>query len=80
LLAPHLTFTPLRSALLLGVWIGTQALWLSEAYKLEFLGEDVFFGLWVRSLIYVCGGAWVLGDIMHSYRRGEIDNKESALR
>jgi phosphatidylinositol glycan class M len=75
LLAPHLTLSPLRSALLLGVWIGTQALWLSEAYKLEFLGGDVFFGLWVRSLIYVCGGAWVLGGIMHSYRIEGVEER-----
>jgi phosphatidylinositol glycan class M len=50
-------------------------LWLSEAYKLEFLGGDVFFGLWVRSLIYVCGGAWVLGDIMHSYRIRGVEER-----
>src|ERR1700732_1106274 len=67
LLLPRLIVTPLRAAVLLLVWVGTQALWLSEAYKLEFLGRDVFFGLWVRSLIYVCGGAWVLGEVMHCY-------------
>jgi phosphatidylinositol glycan class M len=55
--------------LLLAVWVGTQALWLYEAYKLEFLGEDVFFGLWIRSLVYVAGGAWVLGGIMDGYAR-----------
>ena len=53
--------------MLLLVWVGTQALWLSEAYKLEFLGADVFLGLWVRSLIYVVGGAWVLGELMNAY-------------
>lgn len=57
--------------MLLLVWVGTQALWLSEAYKLEFLGADVFLGLWVRSLIYVVGGAWVLGGIMSAYARGD---------
>lgn len=49
------------------VWAGTQAVWLAEAYKLEFLGEDVFFNLWLRSLLYVGGHAWVLGNIMEGY-------------
>lgn len=70
LLLPRLSITPLRSTLLLAVWVGTQAIWLYEAYKLEFLGEDVFFGLWLRSLLYVAGGAWVLGGIMDGYARG----------
>ncbi|KAG1717227.1 glycosyltransferase family 50 protein, partial [Suillus occidentalis] len=43
------------------VWMGTQALWLAEAYKLEFLGEDV------RSLFYVAGHTWVLGAIISGY-------------
>ncbi len=57
-----------RRAVLCGlVWIGTQALWLSEAYKLEFLGENVFYALWIRGLIYVIGHSWVLAEIMDSY-------------
>lgn len=69
--------TPLRATSLLVVWIGTQALWLSEAYKLEFLGEDVFFGLWVRSIIYLIGGAWVLGGIMSAYAHVDGSKKLS---
>lgn len=57
-----------RALQLGGVWVGTQALWLSEAYKLEFLGQNVFFGLWVRGLVYVLGNAWVLAGIMDSYQ------------
>jgi len=49
------------------VWIGTQALWLAEAYKLEFLGQQVFFGVWIRSCIYLVGNAWVLKGIMEGY-------------
>ncbi|KAJ6623477.1 glycosyltransferase family 50 protein [Mycena sp. CBHHK59/15] len=52
----------------LGVWVGTQALWLREAYKLEFLGHNVFFGLWMRGLIYVVGNCWVLVGIMEGYK------------
>jgi phosphatidylinositol glycan class M len=54
------------------VWVGTQALWLAEAYKLEFLGEPVFFNLWLRSLVYVVGHTWVLGKIMEGYAAGSI--------
>lgn len=67
LLVPQLDMTPRRALQLAGVWVGTQALWLSEAYKLEFLGENVFFGLWVRSIIYLFGHAWVLAGIMQCY-------------
>jgi len=56
------------------VWIGTQALWLAEAYKLEFLGDDVFFGLWVRGLLYVTGHAWVLGVIISGKSQNPLTN------
>ncbi|OBZ69351.1 GPI mannosyltransferase 1 [Grifola frondosa] len=69
LLIPQLSISRRRALLYLGVWIGTQALWLSEAYKLEFLGQNVFFGLWVHSLIYVIGNCWVLAGIMDGYAR-----------
>ena len=68
LLLPRLKHMPMKRALILAaVWVATQALWLAEAYKLEFLGENVFFGLWIRSLIYVVGNCWVLAGIMRAY-------------
>ncbi|KAI0807578.1 glycosyltransferase family 50 protein [Fomes fomentarius] len=67
LLVPRLAMSSRRALTYGAVWIGTQALWLSEAYKLEFLGQDVFFGLWIRVLVYVFGNCWVLAGIMESY-------------
>ena len=51
------------------MWVGTQALWLAEAYKLEMLGDDVFFTLWVRGLFYVVGNCWVLIQVINGYDR-----------
>ncbi|KAJ6597062.1 glycosyltransferase family 50 protein [Mycena vulgaris] len=67
LLLPRLSISRYNAIAYLVVWIGTQGLWLNEAYKLEFLGQNVFFGLWVRGLIYVAGNCWVLAGIMDSY-------------
>lgn len=76
LLIPQLSISSIRAASLLLVWVGTQALWLAEAYKLEFLGADVFYGLWARSLVYVAGGAWVLGGIMSGYGNTALEDSE----
>lgn len=67
LLVPRINLSWKKWVMCGAVWMGTQALWLAEAYKLEFLGEDVFFGLWVRSLVYVAGHTWVLGAIISGY-------------
>lgn len=68
LLLPRLQSISIKHALAyVTVWAGTQALWLAEAYKLEFLGENVYFGLWIRSLVYVAGNCWVLAEIMDHY-------------
>ena len=67
LLVPKLSMSARRALVYGAVWIGTQGLWLAEAYKLEFLAQNVFFGLWIRSLIYVVGNCWVLAGIMDAY-------------
>ncbi|KAF8969654.1 PIG-M-domain-containing protein [Flammula alnicola] len=72
LLLPQLVLSRSRAILYTTIWIGTQALWLSEAYKLEFLGENVFFGLWVRGLVYIIGNCWVLVGIMEAYQNGTM--------
>lgn len=57
--------------------MGTQALWLSQAYKLEFLGEDVFWRVWVCGLIYLVGHCWVLGELMEAYGRSGYGDVKS---
>ncbi|KAJ6502378.1 glycosyltransferase family 50 protein [Mycena sanguinolenta] len=67
LLLPQLSISRWNAAAYIGVWVATQALWLKEAYSLEFLGQNVFFDLWLRGLIYVVGNCWVLAGIMDGY-------------
>ncbi|KAK7054710.1 GPI mannosyltransferase 1 [Paramarasmius palmivorus] len=68
LVLPRLQISGRRAGMYIAVWVLTQALWLGEAYKLEFLGQNTFYGLWVRSLIYVAGNCWVIGGIMEGYQ------------
>ncbi|KAI0273595.1 glycosyltransferase family 50 protein [Gloeopeniophorella convolvens] len=68
LLIPRLSLTRSSSVMYLVCWMGTQALWLSQAYRVEFLGEPIFHRLWICSIIYVAGHSWVLAGILNSYR------------
>lgn len=56
-----------RAFACLAIWIGSQALWLSEAYRLEFLGDDVYYGVWARGLVYVASNVWVLVQVIEGY-------------
>ncbi|VDB99791.1 unnamed protein product [Peniophora sp. CBMAI 1063] len=67
LLAPHLRISSRKAIICAVVWFGTQALWLSQAYKLEFLGEGVYYNLWACGVVYVAGNAWVVGAILDAY-------------
>lgn len=58
-----------RAVTYIAVWMGTQALWLSQAFRLEFLGEDVFGRLWACGLLYLVGHSWVLAGLMEAYGR-----------
>ncbi len=70
LLIPHLSMSRSSFIKYLTCWIGTQVLWLSQAYRVEFLGEPIFRRLWLCGLIYVIGHSWVLAGITNSYRVG----------
>ncbi|KAI9509349.1 glycosyltransferase family 50 protein [Russula earlei] len=68
LIVPHLSLSLSSFVKYFVCWMGTQVLWLSQAYRVEFLGEPIFFRLWVCSIIYVIGHSWVLAGIAGSYR------------
>ncbi|PWN18459.1 hypothetical protein BCV69DRAFT_285087 [Microstroma glucosiphilum] len=70
-LLPSLSPTsPTQSYLLLGVWLLTQILWLSQAYLLEMQAQDVFLRVWAAGLVYMVGMGWVLMGVLETWERG----------
>ncbi|KAJ2161492.1 GPI mannosyltransferase 1 [Coemansia sp. RSA 552] len=50
--------------LLAGVWLGSQALYLRQAYRLEFLGENTFVLLWLAGAVIFATNTWILHQII----------------
>ena len=76
LIMPRLSMSPGKAVMTVAVWVLSQALWLWNGFRLEFLGENVFLALWVSSLAYVAGHGWVLGQIIDAYDGGrEVQSK-----
>ncbi|KAI5309873.1 GPI mannosyltransferase 1 [Ascosphaera atra] len=64
---PYSTFlaNPFVGLTALAAWIVTQALWLQQAFNLEFLGESTFTpGLFSSSIFFFLANAWILGVIV----------------
>lgn len=63
LVIPKLALGWRKGLALIGAWIAGQAIWLSLAYRLEFLGEAVFRELWLAGVgffIVNVGLLWIL--------------------
>jgi len=45
-------------------WIGEQALWLSTAYRLEFLAQPTYLPLWAAGLLLFLGSVFGLGVLL----------------
>ncbi|KAJ2793100.1 GPI mannosyltransferase 1 [Coemansia helicoidea] len=53
-----------RGLLLVAAWIGPQALYLQQAYRLEFLGENSFALLWAAGALIFVTNCWILNQII----------------
>jgi len=67
LVLPHLNVSRRKAVLLLGLWVGSQAVWLSIAYRLEFLGSQVYLPLWTAGTAYVAVNSYVLAEVIRGY-------------
>ncbi|MCJ1375450.1 GPI mannosyltransferase 1 [Loxospora ochrophaea] len=64
---PHSTFIrkPVLGMVATALWVGSQALWLQQAFQLEFMGRSTFVpGLWVASLAFFAVNMWILGVVV----------------
>ncbi|KAG8836215.1 GPI mannosyltransferase 1 [Serendipita sp. 399] len=53
---------------MVALWVGAQAVWLSQGYLLEFMGKEVFLHLWVCGLIMLWTDSWIVGSLIDGYR------------
>ena len=62
--------------------ICAQAAWLSIAYRLEFLGSQVYLPLWTAGIIYVAANSYVLAEIIRGYTfaRDRVQEAHGASR
>ncbi|CCH59585.1 hypothetical protein TBLA_0B07690 [Henningerozyma blattae CBS 6284] len=62
----------------LGIWISTQAIWLSQGYYLEFLGRNIFYpDLFYAAALFFIGNVALLGMFIKDIKLRGI--KERAL-
>ncbi|KAI9479161.1 GPI mannosyltransferase 1 [Coemansia sp. RSA 989] len=69
--------------LLIAVWFGSQALYLQQAYRLEFLGENTFNLLWAAGAIIFTANIWILYKLINSQRvvplfKSTVDHKKTS--
>ncbi|CAG8494337.1 3079_t:CDS:2 [Paraglomus brasilianum] len=57
-----------KGFMLLLAWVVSQALWLNEAYKLEFLGQNTFFAIWKASLLFFASNLWILKELTSKHK------------
>lgn len=60
----HTSLTLRKGAAMVLVWFATQGLWLYYAYRLEFLGENTFYNIWVASLLFFSANMWILMEFL----------------
>lgn len=45
----------------------SQALWLSIAYRLEFLGEPTYLQLWGAGVLFLLANSFIIGELVLAY-------------
>ncbi|CEH17504.1 Mannosyltransferase [Ceraceosorus bombacis] len=68
IVAPTLKFaSPREPWILLAAWVGAQAIWLSQAYLLEFRALDTFVRTWSASLLLLVTHAIILARCLAAW-------------
>ncbi|GAM27344.1 hypothetical protein SAMD00019534_105190 [Acytostelium subglobosum LB1] len=60
LVLPTTKITIIGGIIMFLLWIGSQALWLVSAFKLEFLGHQTFYNIWLAGILFFSVNIWIL--------------------
>lgn len=63
----HLELSRKKGWLIVAAWVGSQALWLSIAFQLEFKAKNVHLSLWGAGLVFLVTNAWIISSLINSY-------------
>ncbi|XP_024519444.1 GPI mannosyltransferase 1-like [Selaginella moellendorffii] len=78
-----LPFTGLKffwgGSLCIGVWTLSQLHWLAWAYLLEFKGRNVFFQLWISSIVFFVANVFVLSMLLYHHHNATKEQKLKAI-
>ncbi|SNX81668.1 related to GPI14 -Glycosylphosphatidylinositol-alpha 1,4 mannosyltransferase I [Melanopsichium pennsylvanicum] len=77
---PSLKVSKVETGLALAAWIGGQALWLSQAYQLEFEAKQVFARIWASGLVLLGVHAGLLVWFLSSWMRFRVDVQKHGLK
>lgn len=65
------------------IWFGAQALWLSQAYRLEMLGQNTFLEIWIAGIVLFLVHNWIVAQFIshhqfHSQKSATTTRKQKA--
>lgn len=67
LLLPHLSFGWKKGSAVVASWLGSLTLWLFVAWELEMQGRNVYFALWISSMIMFATNVYALNGCIRTY-------------
>lgn len=77
---PSLKTSRAETGIALSAWIGAQALWLSQAYQLEFQAYPAFARIWASSLLLLGVHTALLGWLLSAWTRHRIERSKSSVK
>lgn len=67
------TIKQFKGVLMIIVWAIAQAVWLYQAYLLEFEGQSTFVpGIFTGSILFFVGNIWILGQFIQDFKTSNL--------
>eukprot|EP01133_Synstelium_polycarpum_P004206 gene4206-4901_t len=67
LVIPTTTIGAIGGLFMFGLWMGTQTLWLLNAFLLEFIGEQTFYYIWLSGIGFFAANIWILTRFIQAH-------------